>query len=67
MYLTPITEIEISDIINSVCRKKASGRDEVPCCLIKDVSIYLVYPNVPHKFKLSKWTLPRQIENSSDN
>lgn len=42
MYLMPITEIEVADIINSVCKKKSSGPDDVPCCLIKEFSTYLI-------------------------
>lgn len=42
IYLTPVTEEEISNIIIAVCRKKSSGNDEIPCCLIKDVAKYLL-------------------------
>ena len=42
MYLSPITEEEVLSINKFVCNKKSSGKDKVPCCLIKDVSNYLL-------------------------
>lgn len=42
IYLTPVTEDEILNIIGLVCSKKSSGKDEVPCNLIRDTAEYLV-------------------------
>lgn len=44
VFLSPVTVDETYKIINSVCDKKSSGIDEVPCYLLKDVLDYIIAP-----------------------
>ena len=67
MYLMPIKEIEVTDIINSVCKKKSSGLDDVPCCLIKVVFTYLI-SILTYLINLSfrKWTISSTVKSSAN-
>lgn len=44
VFLSPVNISEIDEIITSASRKKSSGPDEVPCCLLKDCASFLSAP-----------------------
>lgn len=46
IFLSPITGKEFLDITEEVCKKMSYGYDEIPCAIIRRVSIYILAPLV---------------------
>jgi hypothetical protein len=52
MFVSPITEIEVKDVIGKLKGKHSAGYDEIPEVLVKHYSEYIVKP-LTHVFNLS--------------
>ena len=52
MFLNPVTEVEILQLVANVKPKKSKGHDELDMCLIKKLIPYIVVP-LKHIFNIS--------------